>query len=303
MAPQVQDLEVFLQLMEILDDHEGIENLLTYPPQTVFNQLTESQKCRWSRLVQHFCSTDTVDESDEVEKSTNKRPRNTPRNPWAKFSKVKSLELPRPYKEYIEKHGTNAVDFLNDRAVLVHRIADPDSDEADAIIACLRYTWTLRSREAKDRIRWFFSMLFYFDLARLKYHRASGRVGTKMQKEIEKLVKERVRDPVDLSQLGNWSIQGSKLHELCEAFGVGCLFYLEDLLTENFLKKQFTHSGSNHDEAFINLRNRGLSHEAAGSGANELGQNIRDYLIRPFTLASQGHLSPPVEPDTSASEG
>ena len=77
-------------------------------------------------------------------------------------------------------------------------------------------------------------MLLYFDLAQLKKPAGSGRVGHLMEERIRNLVEKRVPDEaLPLDELGKWSKQGSKLNVFCQAFGVGSLFFLEHLLSEN----------------------------------------------------------------------
>ena len=192
-------------------------------------------------LVQHYSPVtiveDTEDEGVEGKDRKRKRSKASPRNPWAAFSKIESLVLPAPYKDHIEKYGSDPARFLNDKVILTHQIAEPNSDEGDAFMACFRYTLHLQSREAKDRVRWFFSMLLYYDLAQLKKPAGSGRVGHLMEERIRNLVEERVPGealPLDpLDELGKWSKQGSKLDVFCQAFGLGSLFFLGHLLSEN----------------------------------------------------------------------
>lgn len=76
-------------------------------------------------------------------------------------------------------------------------------------------------------------MLLYFDLAKLKNPRGTGRVGSKMQKDIRALVNGRVDRPLPLENLSIWSKQGRKLDAFCEEFGVGSLFLLEHLLIKD----------------------------------------------------------------------
>ena len=189
-------------------------------------------------LVQHYSHVtiveDTEDEGVEGKDRKRKRGKTSPHNPWAAFSKIESLVLPAPYEKHIKKYGSDPARFLNDKVTLTHQIAELSSDKGDAFLACFRYTLHLQSREAKDRVRWFFSMLLYFDLAQLKKPAGSGRVGHLMEERIRDLVDKRVPgEALPLDELGKWSKQGSKLDVFCQAFGVGSLFFLEHLLSEN----------------------------------------------------------------------
>ena len=116
----------------------------------------ERQKGLWSMLVQHYSHVtiveDTEDEGVDDKDRKRKRGKTSPRNPWAAFSKIESLMLPAPYENHIQKHGSDPARFLNDQVTLIHQIAEPNSDEGDAFLACFRYTLHLQSREAKDRV-------------------------------------------------------------------------------------------------------------------------------------------------------
>lgn len=76
-----------------------------------------------------------------------------PRDQMEILTNLETLSVPEPYWRYIEKHGTDPAQFLNDRGSLVHRGPDPNCDEADLHLADMRYTLTVQSRTTKDRAR------------------------------------------------------------------------------------------------------------------------------------------------------
>lgn len=105
-----------------------------------------------------------------------------------------------------------------------------------------------------------------------------------------------------LKRVNQWARYGKKLCLLCAEFGPGCLFYLADntLFSEDLwgiipcdclgsnadldgsLEHRFRTSGPYRNDAFDHLHHLGLKEKADNSGANDLGRNIRHYLINPF---------------------
>ena len=148
-----------------------------------------------------------------------------------------SFEVPKAYRRHIDKHGPDPAQFLNDRGSLVHQVAEPSYDEANLHLGVMRYTLNVQSRTTKDRTRWLFHMLLYFDLAKLKHPKGTGRIGRRMDEEIQELVKDRIHEPegnpLPWGQLGTWSIRGKKLNALCQEFGTGSLFILQKHLSDN----------------------------------------------------------------------
>ena len=188
-------------------------------------------------------SGDEENEANDPDEPIPKRRRVTPkrapgpRDQLEVLTNLESLGVPEPYRRPVEKHGTDPAQFLDDRGSLIHQVAEPDYDEANLHLAVLRYTLNVQSRQTKDRARWLLHMLLYFDLAKLKHPEGTGRIGPRMKKEIEELVKERVHDtegnPLPLDQLGTWSTQGKKLNVFCTEFGIGSLCILEEYLSDN----------------------------------------------------------------------
>lgn len=83
-------------------------------------------------------------------------------------------------------------------------------------------------------------------------------------------------------EIETWANYGKHLNLLCATFGPGCIFYLSDLLSPNFLRNVFTASGASHDDAFAHLQKLGLKEAALKSGADRLGADAREVLIQPF---------------------
>lgn len=191
---------------------QGLEILLNSPPQDLVQHLTERQKTLWSMVARHYGNQPVMGELAEEESDDHpqepppKRPRGAskrtpaPRDQMKVLTNLKSLRVPEPYHKHIEKYGTDPVKSLNDHVKIIHQAAEPGYNEANIHLAAIRYTLQVQSRGKKDRARWLLHMLLYFDLANLKYPQGTGRIGSRVREEIEKLVKNRV-DGLPLDQL------------------------------------------------------------------------------------------------------
>ncbi|KAL9002246.1 MAG: hypothetical protein Q9188_004818 [Gyalolechia gomerana] len=267
--------------------------------------LTPQQRQKLLTLVQHFgisapqqcdCSKPGNIEPDEdgndvgVPKS---RKRGAVRHPWKPFMMIELPRLPERHRAYLDTFGTDPSKFMNDDKAIRHEVADFDeSSLGDAFLACYTYTEKLETRLASDRMRWFFSMLMYFDLVQLIRPDSSGRrVGRLMLQELVQFAGPVLEAgglvaDVALKQINRWSLYGSKLDTICRTFGAGSLFYLEEQLSSDFLRNKFTASGPNYDDAVEHLCGIGLKQAACASKATELGERVRHMLIKPFRVAS-----------------
>ena len=236
---------------------QGLEELLKHSRRTLVQCLTEPQRRRWAILMEHNSHTpkimgdaDAAEEDDDGNggddddggqegtplRSKRRRAANAgPRDPFSKISSAKALDLPEHHALWIAQYGCDDVSlYLNDHIPLEVRYQDQDG-EAKALANTWRYGSHLLNRKTKDRVRWFFVILFYFDLGRLMRPGGSGRIGKKMFEQIQDLVKKGLKDKVHLEyeQVKSWSLQGSRINMFCESFGVGCLFFIEHLVTED----------------------------------------------------------------------
>ncbi|MDI1492127.1 MAG: hypothetical protein OHK93_003339 [Ramalina farinacea] len=83
--------------------------------------------------------------------------------------------------------------------------------------------------------------------------------------------------------------QGQVLILLCENFTIGCLFWLQNTLTENFLKNRTTKSGIPYKDAIKELRRRELAGTAKKSGATELCDTVRAEHRRIYKVDEIAH--------------
>ncbi len=194
--------------------------------------LSEAQQCDCNSACQTVSDEMTGDMG-----GPKKRRRGTPRHPWRPIIQMRSLCLPERYRVHLEANGTDPLCFINDNEVLQNAVVDyGESDVGDAFMACYNYALQLVRRRATDRIRWFFTMIMFFDLVRLIRPHGSGRVGRLMMQEIVGFLGPlidagEIEAEVTLAQINEWQLCGSKLDHLCRKFGPGSLFYLEDQLS------------------------------------------------------------------------
>ncbi|KAL8824257.1 MAG: hypothetical protein Q9170_008214 [Blastenia crenularia] len=76
----------------------------------------------------------------------------------------------------------------------------------------------------------------------------------------------------------------NRLDFVCQQFGKGCIFWLQEKLTENFLGNRVSMSGNNYEEAIQHATSKGLQASIQISGANELSCAIGAYLRRRYKI-------------------
>ena len=166
----------------------------------------------------------------------NKRPKrgDDANNPWAPFIRM-SFDLSWEYHDFYDEFGDDGPRFLNDRvnlqALQTYSSGDAEHALKRALIDCFRYTVHLKSRDAGDKIRSLFCLLFFFDLACLVGTGPSGQIGYLQEDFVRKDVLMKLYPDLPVDRMGKWSLQGVKLNILGERFVIGCLFFLVKHLT------------------------------------------------------------------------
>lgn len=219
--------------------------------------MPRDEKEALSKVYRHFLYSDNNNDDSDVESpeearpsrrrlgSSRKRQRRVspeapePFDPWRRFLKLETLSLVQCARPYISRPGPAAAAmFLEDKAGLEHLgLEDSRGSTADAFVASHKYTRELQNRGTNDNVRWCFSMMHYYDLVILLYPEQSGKIGTLMLQEIHELLGPSLSDILcprsALRDLNEWSLQGKKVNDLCEVFGVGCLFFLGDTISRD----------------------------------------------------------------------
>lgn len=211
--------------------------------------------------------------------------------PWKPVLRMKELKLNDITIQWLKKHGTDGVKFLNS-----------DSSKPSNIY---NSTLNLISDMYLIEVRKLFMALYHHDLDRLIRPNISCE-GKFRPLTFEELVAfEGSGSPEikpEMMKLTNeMSEKGAVLYLLAQECGPGCLFFLADKMS-NKLSGSFLFQGtvrtfadhshslldkhtkdSRHVEAGIaHLKRLGLDQKMKDSGAKELGENFRHFLIHPF---------------------
>ncbi|KAI4142581.1 MAG: hypothetical protein LQ341_003167 [Variospora aurantia] len=72
---------------------------------------------------------------------------------------------------------------------------------------------------------------------------------------------------------------------LCEQLDKGCIAWLNQDFTDNFLANRITRSGVIYDNAMAHIRNHDLVQKIRQSGANDLVKGIESHLINVYRIS------------------
>ncbi|KAH3968320.1 hypothetical protein HBI24_177170 [Parastagonospora nodorum] len=221
--------------------------------------------------------------------------------PWGRFIKISQLKIPDIILEHIETNGTGAVQFFN-RGATRHKVEDLNGKELKEVFKiCYRNTVELKENTKRDHFMTLFYMLQYYDICQILRPGVED-VGVSMLAEVQSFVELYLGDdtshddalsdegpPIAVTKAARdvlkWCNYGAKLNIFVSRFGPGCIFALAQHLSEDFIKKLIPRSGVHYEAAMnhmeIMLRMRQTLKK---SQADELGRNMREFLIRPFRI-------------------
>lgn len=140
--------------------------------------------------------------------------------------------------------------FLHDQAPLTNdlfsqRVDEPQAEllHVDVFLSTLAWSRSIDRQIDINRLRWLFSLLFYFDLTTkvIKPDGHGSRVGRLMRQHYRDFI---LRIPPDhlgpgstpdsvCDDLALWSNLGRKLNIICREFGPGCLMFLSSKLSKD----------------------------------------------------------------------
>jgi len=229
-------------------------------------------------------------------------PQGTPRksstrNPFSRFMKMDSISIPPHICRYIDSNGTDPRPFFY-RPEVRHYIEEFSAEQTgDAFLASYYHTVHLNENMDTDRTAWIYMMLQYYDIGQEVRPGSSGNhMGARLLTEIQEFLESLVGSGQNQQQLNlskvakdvyEWCLLGAKINILVSEFGAGCILPLAKFISPDFLKTKITKSGPNH-ELFVNHMRHTLGIDAIlkASRTDELGDNIRGFLIRPFKEAA-----------------
>lgn len=176
----------------------------------------------------------------------NKRKRTdcgTPRNPWGTFQKLEKLEIPTHLRGVLS--SSTALEFVNEQYQFRNEaiLAGSEASSGDIVLRCLKWTNQLEQRQFTDRLRWLFAMLMFYDLVKILWPELSGRrVSPQMKVELIQKFESKLKASLEGAGLtvewaaentAKWCLEGSKIDTFCEKFGVGCLLYIGQYISED----------------------------------------------------------------------
>ncbi|KAL9586434.1 MAG: hypothetical protein Q9212_000898 [Teloschistes hypoglaucus] len=206
-------------------------------------------------------------------------------HPWDGVLRIDSLTLAPAVEYHIAKHGADPAPFMEDRNVLWNMSFVSYEDNFTA-----NYNWTeaLEWRMTRDRLRWCFAAMMYFDISKFLKPRRSCQLDANMVDRMRETLHISYDPGVDPDEIrrrfNRWAHYGRKFDFICGEFGPGALFFLHNAKLEShvYLETTWDRNDLYEREAFGYLEKLDLRQKAKESGANELARNIRQYLIEPF---------------------
>jgi len=171
----------------------------------------------------------------------------TYRGRWNTILNMHSLQLV-PEIERLIGMENQATSFLCDFKVLRHDFYNKTGTTGDVYYSYLAYARQLETRQALDRCRQLFIMLFLFALLQMQFPRSTGRrigsrqINAMLARLLESACDEKASESQrksdkhnmikkDIPLLGRWIKCGMRLNGLVQRFGEGCLFYLWEALS------------------------------------------------------------------------
>ncbi|KAG8527308.1 uncharacterized protein KY384_008052 [Bacidia gigantensis] len=182
----------------------------------------------------------------------------------------------------------------------------PNSLE-EGIMRCFMYALTSQSKGIYGRMRELFVTLFLGDYADQEFGKTGHINQAKAKRMVKKLIQAHDKAGADdqgplpdgmkvseleeklVDQMPKMRVRGRVLVHLCYIFGTGCLFWLQDVLTENFLNRNAPLSGQYYDAAMIHLLDLKLATTAEDSKGNEIGDAVRAKLAQVFGVKKVSH--------------
>ncbi|KAG9634584.1 hypothetical protein KCU64_g15359, partial [Aureobasidium melanogenum] len=166
-------------------------------------------------------------------------------DPWRAFHRCNHLVLDPVYYDILTSGTQHFVDSYRDATVY------------DGVMLASRNA----EQQAVKRLRELLISLALYDIGRDRFPDFSGkRLSDRMKDELQSLFPE--GDVIEQYKAGK------NLARLCNSLGMGCVLYLANLLSNDFLCNKFTASGRYHDGAIDHLETLHLKEMAEDSGAN-----------------------------------
>ncbi|CAD0095059.1 unnamed protein product, partial [Aureobasidium vineae] len=209
--------------------------------------LTTDQETALRQLADHLFGPEGSPQSASFT-----RPATTSKDPWGPFHRCRRLVLDAVCQGILASGPRHFVDSYRDATI------------HDGIMSASKDA----QQHSVQRLRELFTALAFYDIGRHHFPNASGkRLSDRMKNELKLLIPG--CDVVEQYKVGK------NLACLCEILGMGCVLYLAQYLSNDFLCKKFTASGRYHNSAISHLKSLNLKQVAADSGASEFAQKAK----------------------------
>lgn len=148
-------------------------------------------------------------------------------HPWDGVLRIDSLTLAPAIQQHLAAYGTDPAPFLEDLQVEWNMSFVSYEDNFKG-----NYEWTeaLEWCMTRDRLRWYFASLMYFDICTLLKPRRSCQVDANMVDRMREMlhITNDIGIPPDEIRMrfNKWACYGRKFDFICREFGPGSLFFL-----------------------------------------------------------------------------
>ncbi|KAL8646463.1 MAG: hypothetical protein Q9210_006130 [Variospora velana] len=194
---------------------------------------------------------------------------------WGLILEKKDFSLPDTLRQIVPPSGTFDVAIY---------IGSPPTWEhiptgKDLPIVC-RSIWSMPIATDNDRVR---RLTQYLALAQM-VSKLFGEVWNQSNERRKRLMIDKYNEPA-LKLIDNALNVVRGLTFLCEQLDKGCIAWLNQDFTDNFLANRITRSGVIYDNAMAHIRNHDLVQKIRQSGANDLVKGIESHLINVYRIS------------------
>ncbi|PVI07455.1 hypothetical protein DM02DRAFT_703461, partial [Periconia macrospinosa] len=308
--------DLFQMLIAILNDNDSVDAILRQPR----DALDDAQRERLQIVSKYFMASlpsrprkraRTAASSSQQNANGDRRNSDNEGDTAPKNQRFKavlsltSLQVAPEIYRHMEEHGTEVRAFLDIDSIrhgAEDQVIFQPGGHTDALIYHYRYTKELQDNMRMGRLRTLMLYVLWHDVVMLVRPNCSGsRIGHLMMTDIQHMLggitstREGVdrwprQYPIDVAtaDIHGWCKMGGKLSILVDRFGIGCIFFLDQVLSDNFLANKLSSTGREHDEGMAHLVSvlRLPDLIQISPGVVELGQKVRESLIAPFRVAA-----------------
>lgn len=141
------------------------------------NDLTNQQKQNFATLARHYdilisqqCDCDDSNNDREANAMKDsilkqRRQQRFKRNSWDVFIVIETLHLVEHHQRYLNEHDIDPLSYIVNQDLVMKNYNDMSIE--NFFMIRYKYTSDVNVDQATYRLRWFFTLLFYYDLIQL----------------------------------------------------------------------------------------------------------------------------------------